>query len=94
MWYSYCLMGKNSDLCNFFFFLRTFIFTKQNLLSKCPKTDLLSLSLPSYDLYILLVQLNEVEHTVFHGVGRADDAGALHFTDIQTGTVLLLPLDI
>lgn len=92
------LLSGKTLICITFFFLRTFIFTKQNLLylGKCPKTDLVALSLPSYDLYILLLKFDsEVEYTVFHdGVGKADNADGLHFTRVQTGTVLLLPLEM
>lgn len=37
----------------------------------------------------------EVACTGFHeGVGRADNADALRFTEVQTGTVPLLPLEM
>lgn len=40
--------------------------------------------------------VGEVKHTVFHkGVGRAGNAGVLcTLTGVQTGTVLLLPLEM
>lgn len=83
-------------MCTFFFFLievlRGIKGKKKNLvyLSKCPEADLLSLSLPSYDLYVGKGDC-EVECTVFYeGVGMANSADALHCTRVQTGTMLLL----
>lgn len=93
--YSYCLVGKTLICVLFFFFNRSSEGNKRkkkNLvyLSKCPEADLLSLSLPSYDLYVGKGDC-EVECTVFYeGVGMANSADALHCTRVQTGTMLLL----
>lgn len=96
-WYSYCSLGKTLICVTFFFLQNSYFHTpKSCILKQMPPNRLITWQRQRKQSVCFVGKVDwEVVCTVFYeGVGRADNADALHFTEVQSGTVPLLPLEM